>query len=295
MDHELQKFLAIVEAGSFTGAAETLHVSQPALTLAMKNLERRIGHQLLIRGGKITLTEAGKAVYDSARYMRLELDNLNHRLSDKEGGIQERLRLGMIDSIGDLLLSQHPDIHAQQLDITVDDSQSLVNAVLLDRIDVGFVSRQLRIGSDELKFIRIGKEPFILVVQPALVEETKKDIRKKLLKNMLAYNEKSNTFGLMSRSLRGHGVRMQPSTFSTDPSLLKTLALGGRGPAMLPLRMVNFEIENGELAALPFEFEREIQMVYRTGRYLSKELLNIKEAIQSHLNEEIELTKEYLR
>jgi len=294
MNHELQKFLAIVEAGSFTRAAEQLRISQPALTSAMKNLERQIGRQLIIRGGnRLTMTEAGKAVYDTARYIRLELDNLNQRLTDKEGGMHQRLRIGMIDSIGDLVLSQSPIVNAKQLDITIDSSQQLIDDVLLDRIDIAFVTRQLKIVSDELKFLRVGQEPFLMVAHPDIADKVRSDIRKKVLTNILSYNEQSNTFGLMSRTLRGHGIRMQPSTFSTDPRLLHALALAGRGPAILPMRMVRDDSDVKRLINLPIGFEREIFSVYRAGKYLSRELENIRETVQQHLREEMQIAKEY--
>lgn len=294
MNHELQKFLAIVETGSFTRAAEQLRISQPALTLAIKNLERQIGAQLLIRGGgKISLTEAGKTVYDSARYIRLELDNLNQRLTDKAGRIQKQLRIGMIDSIGDLIFSSHNPITVEQLDLTVDNSQQLIEDVLLDRVDMAFVTRQLKIEADELKFSRLGKEPFLLVVHPEHEAKTRSDLRKNVLRNMQAYNEQSNTFGLMSRTMRGHGIRLQPTTFSTDPGLLRSLALAGRGPTMLPMRIVVQDVEKGDLIALPYQFSREIQVAYRSGKYLSVELQNIRNSVQEHLYQESELAQTY--
>ena len=57
---ELQYFLAVVEEGTISGAAEALHVAQPSLSRQMRELEEKIGKTLFIRGNrKITLTEEG--------------------------------------------------------------------------------------------------------------------------------------------------------------------------------------------------------------------------------------------
>ena len=81
MHHELEKFLSVVEYGSFTAAAEHTHVSQPALTAAVQSLENRYDTQLILRGTRpLKLTEAGRTVYETASRIRLELNTLNTRL-----------------------------------------------------------------------------------------------------------------------------------------------------------------------------------------------------------------------
>ena len=71
MDRFLLQFMAIVEAGSFSRAAEVLLISQPALTHNMKKLEDTMGVQLLERSSRgIRLTEYGETLYQSAEMMR---------------------------------------------------------------------------------------------------------------------------------------------------------------------------------------------------------------------------------
>lgn len=81
-----RNFLAIIEAGSFTGAAECVHVAQPALSKQLKTLENFFGAKLIIttRGSRqLILTEAGRILYQKAKYIcsledlaRNEIDNV---------------------------------------------------------------------------------------------------------------------------------------------------------------------------------------------------------------------------
>ena len=64
---QLEYFCAIVEAGTISGAAKALHMTQPPLSYQMKMLEEELEVQLFLRGTKkITLTEAGAALYERA-------------------------------------------------------------------------------------------------------------------------------------------------------------------------------------------------------------------------------------
>ena len=61
---QLEYFRAIVDAGTISGAARNLHMTQPPLSYQIKMLEEELGVKLFVRGAKnITLTEAGKALY----------------------------------------------------------------------------------------------------------------------------------------------------------------------------------------------------------------------------------------
>ena len=61
--HQLELFVAVAEHGSFTRAAQALHISQPSVSARIRDLESSLGHQLFEQvGRRIYLTDAGKAV-----------------------------------------------------------------------------------------------------------------------------------------------------------------------------------------------------------------------------------------
>ena len=81
---QLEYFRAIVDAGTISGAARVLHMTQPPLSYQIKMLEEELQVPLLIRGTKkITLTEAGKTLYEQAGtlLMLADLTRLRHSTS----------------------------------------------------------------------------------------------------------------------------------------------------------------------------------------------------------------------
>jgi len=79
---ELRYFLVVADTGSFTRAAADLHVSQPALTGAIQQLERRLGVRLLIRGSRpLTLTAAGRVLHEDSQALLAAADRAVERVA----------------------------------------------------------------------------------------------------------------------------------------------------------------------------------------------------------------------
>ena len=102
---QLRYFVAVAEAGNFTRAAERCHVSQPSLSQQIKKLEEQTGQKLFQRLGRRTvLTDAGRLLFDRAKTILFELDDVDRIL--REGGNLEggRLVVGAIPTIAPYLL-----------------------------------------------------------------------------------------------------------------------------------------------------------------------------------------------
>ncbi|WP_100330669.1 LysR family transcriptional regulator [Bacillus xiapuensis] len=109
---EIRQFVYFTEVAklqSFTKAAESLHVSQPALSKMVKNLEEEMGVQLLDRKN-LKLTDAGKIVYDKARNILQQVNDLSSSLSDLTKLKKGTLHIGIPSIIGTLFF---PTIIAQ--------------------------------------------------------------------------------------------------------------------------------------------------------------------------------------
>jgi DNA-binding transcriptional LysR family regulator len=95
MDKLLTQFLAVAEAGSITGAATALFVTQPTLTFNMRKLEENLGVPLLVRTSRgVELTEYGETLYQNGRLMRRLYDNTLSALADQRGRTEQGLRIG---------------------------------------------------------------------------------------------------------------------------------------------------------------------------------------------------------
>lgn len=139
----LRYLLAVAEHGSFTRAAEDLHVSQPTLSQQIRQLERLVGAPLLDRTGRaVRLTDAGEVYARHARLALAELDAADRAVHDVEDLSRGHLRLAYTPTfaaylIGPLiaeLRARHPGI---TLDIRETNQDVIESGLLADDIDVG--------------------------------------------------------------------------------------------------------------------------------------------------------------
>lgn len=90
----LRHFVSVVKTGSVTGAARELHISQPAISMQIKNLEKELGHTLFkARGRGIELTEAGEVVYQQAVKLFLAEEEAERIIEQYTSGVTGNIRV----------------------------------------------------------------------------------------------------------------------------------------------------------------------------------------------------------
>ncbi|HET8655750.1 MAG TPA: LysR family transcriptional regulator [Longimicrobiaceae bacterium] len=108
--HAVRLFAAVVEAGGFSRAARTLHVSQPAISKAVRTLEARVGLPLLERSPRgLRLTEAGEVLYEHARSIFALERSAEEDLAARAGLQRGRLNIGASTTVATYVL---PDLLA---------------------------------------------------------------------------------------------------------------------------------------------------------------------------------------
>lgn len=250
MEDRLIKFAHIVDAGSFTKAAASMHISQPALTTAIQKLERELQANLLIRDNHaLTLTPAGSIAYDMAKTLIAQSQDLQVRI--REVLSQEAaLAVGMIDSIADLLFVHGTYLQrlerASSLSLSINNSSRLIEEVAQNTIDVALIAEPERIPA-ALSMHTVGEEPLVLVTHADNALQVSKDIKRAVLSNFLSYNQASRTAQRIASSFAKHGIRLQASFFSTSPELMLQLVVAGRGVAVLPYLLVQPHLASGTL------------------------------------------------
>lgn len=282
MQHELIKYIAVVEAGSFTKAAKALRISQPALSMAIKQLETELGHELILRSSNLfSLTEAGKLVYESARQIKLEVQDLEQKL-EESASTSAGLRAGLIDSVAEALFAQ--DLDGQILEeVTVDNSRRLIDSVRLDRLDTAIITQQLTPLPDGISHLELGFEPFSALTGPNNVKSIERAISRGQPVELLAYNPQSSTFALIEHYLQEHKIRFKPVFYSTDPKLLlKMIDVRPRAVTLVPSLIVNsIEQPTGEIDSL--NFSRPIWSIQRQSRYQPESHTRLIDAVKNYL------------
>ncbi|NLC36010.1 MAG: LysR family transcriptional regulator, partial [Alcaligenaceae bacterium] len=162
----LRYFIAVADELSFSRAARRLHLSQPPLSYAIKQLEENLGVQLLRRSSrKVELTAAGAALHREARFLLQRNNELRELVAHVDAGLKGRLKMGFVGSmmyrglpaIMALCRDRYPDL---DIAITEMNSAELMDMVLHGGLDIGFVHANPL--ASELASARLVSEPFVL-------------------------------------------------------------------------------------------------------------------------------------
>lgn len=166
---DIDYFIAVAETRGFSLAAKRLHISQPALSRYIGNMERRLGVSLFERTGRqLSLTYSGERYLIHAREIRerlLLLDEEMRRITERQG---DRLRIGFIRSGRQLKLPNaiarfrnlYPEV---ELNITEGLSKDLELAVLKGGLDFAFISEPSEPSGFEFRFL---ESHFALIALP---------------------------------------------------------------------------------------------------------------------------------
>ena len=142
---QLAYFVALVDVGSFTGAAESLRVAQPTLSRQVRALEDELGSPLVQRTRHaLVLTPAGEAVLPLARRMLADMATARTAVAELVGIQRGRVRVGATPSlctgvVAEVLRTFHERYPAVHLELTESGSQLLVASLLHNEIDMALV------------------------------------------------------------------------------------------------------------------------------------------------------------
>lgn len=166
----LQYFLAVTREQSISGAAESLHLSQPTLSRQLKDLEDELGKQLLIRGNRrITLTEEGMILRKRAEEIMELVQKAEHEIATSDDFIAGDITIGAGETDGirflvraaKTLQEQYPDIH---LHIISGDGESVEENLDRGLIDFGFMCRE--IDTAKYEYLKVpGNDSFGILMR----------------------------------------------------------------------------------------------------------------------------------
>ena len=270
MDERLNKFARLVEAGSFTRAAALLHISQPALSIAIDKLEREVGAPLLTRTSKkLELTEAGRVVYQAALEHQNVADHLQSSLA-RLAKKRPQVRIGMTDSIaGALCISPAFEQLETAADVTivVNNSRFLREAVKQRQLDVAYLVDD---GAEHpaLTVTPVGDEELVLVCHAALSDIATRNLHLGKLDNFICYDKPSTTYRHIQTALQAADVKPHITLFSTSPDIMLRMVLRGKGIAALPRQLIQTHTDNNELAILPITIVRPLCRIKLAGKAL---------------------------
>ncbi len=278
---QLAAFCAVVERKSFSRAAEHLGLSQPAVSLQIAALEKRLGTRLLDRSGRrVEPTEAGLLLYRRAQRMLVLEEELLEEVAGPEGELRGTIEIGASTGPGDnvvpLLLcdfQQHnPGVHVA---LSVYDTQTVVDLVADRELELGVVGAARRHRS--VRFEPLFRDEIVLACPPdhqfagrtITIEELKAE-------PLIVMQEGAGVRQVIEDELRGARTRLRDLNVRLELGLqesVKSAVLAGHGVSFISRSGVEAELAAGTLAAARvkgLEPAREISLVRATGRALTR-------------------------
>ena len=282
----LRAFLLVAESRSFSQAAKRLHLTQPAVSKRIAQLEAQLNVSLFDRiGRRISTTEAGEALLPHARAVHLELQAAQQSVRDLAGEVRGRLRLATSHHIGlhrlpPLLSFFSKAFPAVQLDIDFMDSEQAYELTLQGEVELAVVT--LAPSSIANIVTRpIWLDPLDFMVQQGTQLTRKKALGLKELSQHPAILPGLNTYtGQIVKSL--FDQRSLPIQIAITTNYLETIrmmASVGLGWTVLPRSM-----RDPSLATLPIRgarIERTLGAIHHEGRSLSRAAQAFIEALES--------------
>ena len=275
---QLAAFCAVVERKSFSQAAERLGVTQPAVSLQVRSLEKRLGRQLLDRSGRrVEPTEAGLALYRGAqRLLALEGQLLDELLAGDEGELGGTLEVGASTGPGStvvpVLLCEFQRANpGVAIALSISDTQSVVERVADRELELGVVGAARRHRG--VAFEPFFRDEVVLATPPnhrfAGRTITLDELREEPL---IVMQEGAGVRQVIEDELRRAGTRLRDLEPRLELGLqesARSAVAAGYGVTFISRAAVEADLAAGTLAVARvkgLDPARQISLVRSTGR-----------------------------
>ncbi|MFG6179070.1 LysR family transcriptional regulator [Halomonas sp. THAF12] len=237
---QLRAFLAVAQTLSFTQACERLHLSQPALSLAIKHLEESLGGHLLIRSTRsVRLTPEGESLVPLAKRLLADWDNTEELLRQRFTLRLGRVALAAMPSYaGNQLPAVLKAFRARypQINVTVHDviNEQVIDMVRQERVELGIAFAPE--APESLHFTPLFEDRFVAVV-PAnspLAEGSTIDWPTLLSEAFITLQRPSMVRLLLERQLGAQGIELPVAFESHQLTTVGRMVAAGLGVSAVP-------------------------------------------------------------
>ena len=275
---QFEVFLAVARAGSFRAAAEVLHLSQPALSQHVAELERELGARLFDRlGRRIALTEAGRILEEHAQRVFATLASARETVAELEGLKRGSLLIGASTTPGIYVLphlaarfqKRYPGI---TLRVRIANSAHIEEQIRANELDLGVVGGHgFRSGEECLA--KGMPDELMLIVPPGHRWSRRREIAPDLLgtERLLMREEGSASRQVTERALQHVGARIGPMMELGHTEAIKQAVMAGLGIAFVSSHAIAGELRTGQLAALRlrgYRIRRHFHVIHNEARTL---------------------------
>ncbi len=292
---QLEIFLKICQNQSITKAAEELHLTQPAVSIQLKNLQNQFDLPLTeVIGRKLYVTDFGKEVALMAENIIFQAHEIAHKSKAFKGELIGKLKISVVSTGKYVIpfflagfLKKHPGV-ALKLDVT-NKAQVLEN-IAQNEVDFSMVSvlpSEMNIDNLEL----LQNKLYLITGKESNYPKKKYDVS--IFEELpIIYREKgSGTRYTMERYFESKGVKLQKQMELTSNEAVKQAIIAGLGSSVMPLIGLKNEIENGELKIIPVKglpIKSSWQLIWQKNKGFSPVALAFLEYLRNEKDQIIE-------
>jgi DNA-binding transcriptional LysR family regulator len=253
--NQLIAFDRIVRDGSFNRAAQSLGISQAAISGRIQSLEAQIGAPLFVRGGRrVLLTGAGETFLPFARRTLAILDEGIESARQEHTGQYGRVTVGAIDSVVDGLLvpavARFRTSHPQTvLSVRTGHTPQIIQELSDGMVRLGLVTWGYVRGTVDIEVLARLREPLVAVASPQhpLASHSSLTVDE-LIQDARPYHE--TIWGTEHDARIVGSAQRSWSDHELPHGLIRKLIVGGSGAGFLPVSVVADEIQSGRLVQL---------------------------------------------
>ena len=255
--HQLHIFLKISELKSITKTSEALHLTQPAVSIQLRNFQDQFPIPLTeVVGRQLYITDFGMEIALAAEKILNEVHAINYKTMAYEGQLSGRLKISIVSTgkyVMPYFLSDFMKLHeGVELIMDVTNKTRVVESIEMNEVDFALVSvlpKKLKIDKVELM-----ENKLFFVASNAI--EIKKDVSKKDLfeKFPLIYREQgSATRNSMETFISKNKFSVRKKMELTSNEAVKQAVLSGLGFSIMPLIGIRNELKNKDLQIVPIK------------------------------------------
>jgi len=287
--HQLAIFLKIVQTKSITKTAEAMHLTQPAVSIQLKNFQTQFNIPLIeIINKKVYITDFGKEIAESAQNIMNEISVIDNRLTKYSGSLTGTLRMSSVSTgkyvipyfLADFLKEN------QNVDLRLDVSNKSTVLDLLEQNQSDFSLLSVFPKQMNLQRIELMPNSLYLVGAGDQSLQTESLNKQTLEKLPLIYREEgSATRMAMEKFIEKNRITVKKKIQLTSNEAVKQAVIAGIGFSIMPVIGLKNELENKQLHIIPIKglpIKTSWNLVWHRKKRLSPVAIAFKEYIEQH-------------
>ena len=275
--HQLRIFRTVAKLKSYTRAAAELHLSQPAVSMQVKELQQTVGVPLIEQlGKKLYITEAGETIYDCAIEIARQLNEAEETIDHLHGIKRGRLKISVATTASyfvSRMLARFADLYPEvSISLDVTNRQSLMSQLANNEPDLVIMGEPPT--DQDLIAQSFMDNPLVIVAAPdhALAKKSSVKIAELANQTFVIREKGSGTRAAIERFFSAAGAEIKTTMEMTSNEAIKQAVQAGLGLGIVSSYTVELEIETGNLTQIQakgFPIMRKWYLVQRASKRLS--------------------------